>query len=97
MKSFEEVWKDVQTVCKTRKQIETICQKSVNEIIEANSHVIKVSSHRSKKHKVRVIPKEDFEYVWEILSKEDVCTLDQITKIIGRRAITCAILALHVS
>ena len=93
MKAFEDVWLDIQATMKTEKQIRTICQRSVNDLIEISPNGIKVSSHRSKSGKVRLISKDDFKYVWEILSKEGVYTLHDLTRIIGRRAITCAILA----
>lgn len=93
MKTFEDVWHDIQTMLKTEKQVQTICQRSVNDIIEIGLDGIKLSSRRSKAGKLRLISKDDFEYAWKILSTEGVYTLHSLTKIIGRRSITCAILA----
>jgi len=93
MRAFEDVWHDVQRILKTELQIQTICQRSVNDIIGVSPDGVRVSSRRSKAGKVRFISKSDFQYVWGILSQEGVYTLHGLTRIIGRRAITCAILA----
>lgn len=93
MKSFEDVWHDIQDLLKIEQQVQTICQRSVNDIIKVGADGIRVSSRRSKAGKVRFISKDDFEYVWQILSTEGVYTLRGLAQIIGRRSITCAILA----
>jgi hypothetical protein len=74
-------------------KIETICQRSVNDIVEINPYSISVSSHRSKTGKIRCITRDEFKYVWSILSTTGVCTLHDLQRIIGKRSITCAILA----
>jgi hypothetical protein len=93
MKAFEDVWHDIQILLKSRQQVQTLCQRSVNDVIEVSIDGVRVSSRRSKVGKVRFISKSDFQYVWKILSAEGVYTLQNLTKIIGRRSITCAILA----
>jgi hypothetical protein len=52
-----------------------------------------VSSHRSKTGKIRCISRDEFKYVWDILSKRDVYTLHDLQRIIGKRSVTCTILA----
>ena len=93
MKSFEDVWKDIQTILEPGETVCTICKESVNDIIKVTSSGIKVRSRRSKTGKERFILKDEFKYVWEILSKEGVDTLNGLPRIIGKRSITCAILA----
>ena len=93
MKTFEDVWHDIQNIMKAEQKVQTICQRSVNDIIGVSPDGIRVSSRRSKTGKMRFISKEDFEYVWKILSSEGVYTLHGLAQIIGRRSITCAILA----
>jgi hypothetical protein len=93
MKTFEDAWRDIQAILSQRQQVETICQKSVNDIVEVDFSGIRVSSHRSRSGKVRFISKDEFKYVWDILSEKDVHTLASLQKIIGKRSITCAILA----
>jgi hypothetical protein len=90
MKAF--ACEDIQVILKQRQQVETICQKSVNDIVKVDSSGIRVSSHRSRSGKVRFISKDEFRYVWDILSTKDIYTLDSLQKIIGKRSITCAIL-----
>ena len=92
MKTFEDVWHDIQIALKTKQPVPTICRTSVNDIIEVSPNGIRVSSRRSKTGKVRSVSKDDFKYVWKILSTEGICTLDNLPKIIGKRSITCAIL-----
>jgi hypothetical protein len=95
LKSFEEVWSDIKTNLKDdkRKQVQTICKKVVNDIVEIGDLGICVISERSKSHKRRFISKEEFAYVWPLLSSQGVPTLEPLTKIIGKRAVTCAIFA----
>ena len=91
--SFENAWNDIQYVLKKGMKIQTICQRSVNDIIEINPNSISVSSHRSKTGKIRCISRDEFKYVWDILSTRGVYTLHDLQRIIGKRSITCAILA----
>ena len=70
-----------------------MCQKVINDIVEVSDLRIGVISQKSKTHKTRFISKEEFAYVWKILSSQDIYTLDPINEIIGKRAVTCAILA----
>lgn len=92
MKRFEDVWEDIQATLKTRRQIPTICRGIVNDVLEVDPNAITVRS-RAFTHKERIIFRKDFEYAWKILSTGSLRSLEDLPALIGKRAITCAILA----
>ena len=94
MRTFEQVWIDIQRTLQDRREVRTICKGFRNEIISFTQNHIVLKSERSKKGVVRKIAKSDFEYVWNKIREGEIYTLDAVHNIIGRRAITCAIIAL---
>ena len=93
MRTFEDVWLDIQNTLRAGQHVRTLCQKVKNEIVEVNPDGIKVRSERSRKRVIRTVTKEDFKYVWDTLSDSGVYKLRSVRWIIGRRAIACAIMS----
>lgn len=95
-KSFTNVWKDIQNIITAVDTVKTLCRKVENEIVEVTSYYVSVRSDKPKAGKIagkiRTIKRDDFEYVWKTLVKHSIITLDHITEITGKRAVTCAIL-----
>lgn len=94
---FVDVWKEIQETFKERETVETICQKSKNDVIEVTSEFITVRSHNPKGGKPigdnRKLTKEHFHYVWDTVERENKVYLDDLTKFVGKRAVICAILS----
>jgi len=92
MRTFEDVWRDIQSTLRAGQHVKTLCQKVKNEIVEVNPDGIKVRSERTGA--IRTVTKEDFEHVWATLSDlEEFHGLRSVNRIIGRRAIACAIMS----
>ena len=92
MKTFDQVWEDICCKLKHGQEIETICRKVKNTIVNIEQDGITRNSERSRKGPMK-IAKKDFEYVWNKIRDDGVYTLESIKDVRGRRAIICAILA----
>jgi len=93
VKSFEQVWDDIRRILQNKSEVKTLCKGIKNKIMGVEQNAIIVKSEMTGNE--RVITKSDFEYVWnQLIISGSINSLDKLSKIRGRRAITCAVLAL---
>lgn len=102
MQNFSTIWHDVQNILRKKmvrnEPIVTLCKNVKNIILEVAENYLLLLSERSRRKTPRKILKDDLEIVYrKLLKKRSIYTLDDINEIRGRRAIACAILALHES
>lgn len=99
---FNNVWKLVTSYGHANHTIETLDRHVVNTVVGVNEDEIVVKSEESKEGIERHIRREDFGYVWCLLSFRKTLVLRDIDpELRGRKAIIFAILAMagipHVS
>jgi hypothetical protein len=91
---FNNVWKLVTSYGHANHTIETLDRHVVNKVIEVTENEIVVMSEESKDGIERHLRREDFRYVWHLLSFRKSLFLDDIDpELRGRKAIIFAILA----
>jgi len=65
-KSFDDVWKDIQTVLSSKTSVETLVRKVKNNIISIEKDHIKLKSEKTGR--IRKVPRSQFEHVWNSLT-----------------------------
>jgi hypothetical protein len=65
-KSFDEVWKDIQTVLSNKTSVNTLVRKVKNDVISLEKDHIKLKSENTGK--IRKVPRSQFENVWDSLA-----------------------------
>jgi len=90
--SFEKVWRDILEIARSRKEIKTLVQGKINDIVNVFDVSITVKSKQTKKK--RILPKKDFQYAWETLVQKKITGLQDIDpELRGRKSIIFAFLA----
>jgi len=102
MRNFSIIWYEIQNILRKKmmrnEPIVTLCKNVRNIILEVGDDYVLLLTERSRRRAPRKILKDDLELVYrKILEKGSIHTLNDINEIRGKRAITCAIIALHKS
>ncbi|RLI42357.1 hypothetical protein DRO64_06450 [Candidatus Bathyarchaeota archaeon] len=102
MRDFSIIWYEIQNILRKKmmrnEPIVTLCKNVRNIILEVGDDYVVLLSEGSRRRAPRKIVKDDLELVYrKILEKGSIHTLNDINEIRGKRAITCAIIALHKS
>lgn len=90
-KSFDEVWKDIQTVLSNTISVNTLVRKVKNNIISIEEDHIKFKSEKTGR--IRKVPREQFKHVWNSLTEKGLY-ISRKHKPYIHSQIICAILAL---